>query len=89
MDRWIFAMLNKTIKDVTRYMDKYNLQGAVKSIFDLIDVLSKWYIRRGRERFVNGDVQALNTLYIVLVQTSKLLAPFIPSIRVRVSFFGY
>ena len=80
MDRWIFAMLNKTIKDVTRYMDKYNLQGAVKSIFDLIDVLSKWYIRRGRERFVNGDVQALNTLYIVLVQTSKLLAPFAPFI---------
>ena len=80
MDRWIFAKTNKVIKDVTRSMDKYNLQAAISSIFDLIDVLSKWYIRRGRERFVSGDTQALNTLYIVLVQISKLLAPFAPFI---------
>ncbi|NLZ24605.1 class I tRNA ligase family protein, partial [Candidatus Dojkabacteria bacterium] len=49
-----------------------------KEIFELIEILSKWYIRRSRERFVNGDLEALNTLYYVLVEISKLLAPFAP-----------
>ena len=80
MDRWIVSKLNKTIADVTKYMDEYKLQSASKYIFELIDVLSKWYIRRSRDRFVNGDKQALDTLYYVLVEISKILAPFAPFI---------
>jgi len=78
MDRWIVAKLHKTIGEVTTNMDAYDLQPATKSIFDLIDDLSKWYIRRSRERFVNGDANALDTLRYVLVEISKLLAPFAP-----------
>jgi isoleucyl-tRNA synthetase len=78
MDRWIVARLHKTIEEVTKNMDAYDLQPATKSIFDLIDDLSKWYIRRSRERFVNGDVNALDTLRYILVEISKLLAPFAP-----------
>lgn len=61
-------------------MDEYKLQNASKYIFELIDVLSKWYIRRSRDRFVNGDKQSLNTLYYVLVEISKMLAPLAPFI---------
>ena len=78
MDRWIVSKLNYTIKSVTEYMDSYRLMKATKEIFELIEILSKWYIRRSRERFVNGDLEALNTLYYVLVEISKLLAPFAP-----------
>ncbi|NLE30669.1 class I tRNA ligase family protein, partial [Candidatus Dojkabacteria bacterium] len=80
MDRWILSKLNQTIRDVTVNIDQYKLQNGVKYIFDLIDVLSKWYIRRSRDRFVNGDLEALNTLQFVLIEISKLLAPFAPFI---------
>ena len=80
MDRWIVSVLNKTVKDVTENMDEYRLQKATKAIFELIDVLSKWYIRRSRDRFVSGDIQALNTLHFVLMEISKLMAPFAPFI---------
>ncbi len=80
MDRWIVSKLNQTIREVTTNIDEYKLQNGVKYIFDLIDVLSKWYIRRSRDRFVNGDIQALNTLEYVLLEISKLLAPFAPFI---------
>lgn len=80
MDRWIVSKLNQTVRDVTKYMDEYRLQSATKHIFELIDVLSKWYIRRSRERFVVGDKQALGTLGYVLLEISKLLAPFAPYI---------
>jgi isoleucyl-tRNA synthetase len=59
-------------------MDEYRLQGATKAVFDLIDDLSKWYIRRSRERFVAGDREALDTLYYVLLELTKILAPFAP-----------
>lgn len=80
LDRWILSKLNQTIRDVTVNIDQYKLQNGVKYIFDLIDVLSKWYIRRSRDRFVNGDLEALNTLQFVLIEISKLLAPFAPFI---------
>ncbi len=80
MDRWIVAKLNETVREVTRYMEEYKLQNATKEIFDLIDVLSRWYIRRSRNRFVKGDKQALQTLHFVLLEISRLLAPFAPFI---------
>ena len=80
MDRWIVSMLSSTVREVTKSMDEYKLQKATKSIFELIDVLSKWYIRRSRDRFVSGDRQALDTLHFVLLEISKLLAPFAPFI---------
>ena len=80
MDRWIVSKLNQTVRDVTKYLDEYKLQSASKYVFELIDVLSKWYIRRSRDRFVSGEKQALSTLAYVLVEISKILAPFAPFI---------
>ncbi len=78
MDRWIVAELSKAVEKVNNAMDQYDLQSAAKSISELIDDLSKWYIRRCRERFVSGDQDALDTLQFVLLEISKLLAPFAP-----------
>jgi len=80
MDRWILARLNKTTLEVEDGMEKYKLHKASKPIFNLIDDLSKWYIRRSRERFVNGEKEALDTLHYVLFEISKLIAPFAPFI---------
>ncbi len=78
MDRWIVARLNEVVKKVSESLDEYRLQRATKQVFDLIDDLSKWYIRRSRERFVNGDTEALGTLHYVLLELAKLMAPFAP-----------
>ena len=80
MDKWILARLTETVIEVEDGMEKYMLQKATKPIFNLIDDLSKWYIRRSRERFVSGDKQALDTLHFVLLEISKLMAPFAPFI---------
>jgi isoleucyl-tRNA synthetase len=42
--------------------------------------LSTWYVRRSRDRIKDGDIEALETLYFVLVELTKLMAPFFPFI---------
>ncbi len=78
MDAWILLKLQNTIKEVTAQIDSYNIPKASVALRDLIHETSKWYIRSSRERFVTGDIRAIETLYYVLVETLKLLAPFAP-----------
>lgn len=81
LDKWIVAKLAKTTEEVTKQMDNYNTVKAGKEIVAFVSELSTWYLRRSRDRIKNGDEaskQALNTLGYVLVETSKLLAPFMP-----------
>src|SRR3989344_4651369 len=53
----------------------YNVQTASQTIEDfVIGDLSTWYVRRSRERIKD----ALPALYSILVNLSKLLAPFMP-----------
>ena len=83
LDKWILSELNTLIKTVTEQMDEYNLVKATRPLMDFLENLSNWYVRRSRRRFWksenDGDKdQAYQTLYIVLVEFSKLLAPFMP-----------
>lgn len=80
LDTWILTKLNKTIYDTTQAINGYKIQEALTEITDLVDNLSKWYIRRSRNRFVNGDKEALNTLYYTFIEILKLVAPFTPFI---------
>jgi isoleucyl-tRNA synthetase len=85
LDKWILSELNFLIKTVTEEMDDYNLVKSTRPMQDFLDNLSNWYVRRSRRRFWksenDGDKnQAYQTLYIVLVQFSKILAPFMPYI---------
>ena len=61
-------------------MDAYNIPVAVREFPKFINDLSNWYIRRSRERFAKGDLQAMATLYYVLVELSKIIAPVLPFI---------
>ena len=80
MDKWIIARLHKLVNEVIGYMDGYNIASSSREIEDFVKDLSQWYIRRGRVRFKNGDANALGTLHYVLLELSKLLAPFVPFI---------
>ncbi len=86
LDTWIMALLNQTGDDVTRYMDRYDLPRATRTIREFINELSTWYVRRSRDRFKadDEDAQAAHaTLYHVVMELTKLLAPFAPHLAER------
>jgi isoleucyl-tRNA synthetase len=83
LDKWIISELNMLIKDVDGKLEKYDIYGSAKNIEKFIDNLSNWYIRRSRKRFWkseddNDKNEAYQTLHYVLVELSKLMAPFTP-----------
>ena len=83
LDKWIISELNVLIKDVNQGMEKYELNKTVRLFPEFVDNLSNWYIRRSRRRFWKSESdsdkkQAYETLYYVLVNLAKLLAPFCP-----------
>ncbi len=83
MDRWLLSRLNSTIKAVDQQLTQYHVPETARVLQDFVDELSNWYVRRSRERFwVQGEAAdktaAYMTLYTVLVDTAKLLAPMAP-----------
>ena len=82
LDKWILARLNQLIGEVTENMNNYNLVKATRPIGDFVTDLSTWYIRRSRDRFKGDDEvdkkSALETTGYVLLQLSKVMAPFMP-----------
>ncbi|MGC9048940.1 MAG: isoleucine--tRNA ligase [Patescibacteria group bacterium] len=79
LDQWILVKLNLLIKEVTEKMDKYDITSAARQIEDFIQDLSQWYIRRSRDRFKISE-EPLRVLGYVLLNVTKLLAPFAPFI---------
>jgi isoleucyl-tRNA synthetase len=91
LDRWIAARLNQLISEVTANLERYEIGKAALMIEQFTDDLSRWYIRRSRDRFqssARGDSsyeadfrEASATLQYALATLSKLIAPCMP-------FFG-
>jgi isoleucyl-tRNA synthetase len=80
LDRWIIAKLQMTIRATKIAMEDYNIPMAIKEFPEFLADLSKWYIRRSRDRFAQGDDSALATMYYVLIEFTKLIAPVAPFI---------
>jgi len=78
LDRWILAKLSLLNREITEQMEQYNLVPATRPIGEFINELSTWYLRRSRERFKAGDQDGINTLGFILLEFSKLIAPFLP-----------
>ncbi len=80
LDKWILAKLSNLITNTTNSLDAYSLLNPTRDIRSFIDDLSTWYLRRSRDRMRELDPQALQTIYIVLKNLAKLIAPFAPFI---------
>ncbi|MEA3398933.1 MAG: class I tRNA ligase family protein [Patescibacteria group bacterium] len=78
LDKWILSLFNNLAKDVTSNLEDYKLLEPVRAIREFIDDLSTWYLRRSRDRIKEGDIQAKKTLYYILKNLSRLMAPFTP-----------
>ncbi len=81
LDRWILHELDQLIGRVQGTMDDLLIYDAARAIQDFVDGLSNWYVRRSRARFwgEGDDTQdALYTLYEVLEELTRVIAPFVP-----------
>ncbi len=89
LDRWILSRLQTTIREVRAFIDRYDTAKAGKALQEFADQdLSNWYIRLSRRRFWKGEkgtdkTSAYQTLYEVLFQLSKIIAPFCPFLAER------
>ncbi|WP_430482450.1 isoleucine--tRNA ligase [Rossellomorea marisflavi] len=83
LDRWILSRLDSVSKTMSEALDRYDFTKGAQALEVFIGEISNWYIRRSRDRFWEGGVSdsklaAFSTLHHVLVETSKLAAPYIP-----------
>ena len=78
LDQWIWERFKQLAAYMTESMDNYKLLEPVRAMRDFIDDLSTWYVRRSRDRIKDGDIEAKQTLYVILNRFSTLLAPFAP-----------
>ncbi len=82
-DKWILSKVNTLIKDVTANMEDFELGIAVQKVYDFIwEEFCDWYIEMVKPRLYNEEDQtkgaALWTLKTVLIQSLKLLHPYMP-----------
>jgi isoleucyl-tRNA synthetase len=78
LDRYVLAKTRQLVESMTASMDAYDLFGACAAIRSFSDVLTNWYIRRSRQRFWDGDTDAVDTLHTVLDVVVRVGAPLLP-----------
>jgi isoleucyl-tRNA synthetase len=84
MDRWLLSRLHRTLRDVGRDLDEYQLTRAYRSLVDFLNEdLSNWFVRRSRPRFwghtgAEDGRAAFRTLWEALVAIARMTAPVTP-----------
>ena len=83
LDKWVLSKLHIFIKNCRGFLDDYDVASLVTSFDTFIEELSNWYIRRNRRRFWKSEddqdkFTAYATLYHVLVESVKCVAPVLP-----------
>ena len=90
-DKWILSSFNSLVKEVTDNLEKFELGVAVAKLYDFIwDNYCDWYIELVKPRLYEkdgADKNAQQVLAYVLVNSLKLLHPFMPFITEEI--FGY
>lgn len=84
-DKWILSKANSLNREVTANMDNYELGIAVQKIYDFVwDEFCDWYIEMAKPRLYDKDDStrsaALWTLKTVIINSLKLLHPYMPFI---------
>ena len=74
LDKWMLSKFNGLVDQVTSDLDKYDPTSASRSLEKfVVEDLSNWWLRRSRKR-----KEALVLLRSLLLDLSKILAPFAP-----------
>ena len=84
-DKWILSKVNTLARDVTENLDKFELGIALQKVYDFIwEEFCDWYIEMVKPRLWSEEDEtkpaAIWTLKTVLIQSLKLLHPYMPFI---------
>jgi valyl-tRNA synthetase len=85
-DRWILSRLNKTIQDVTQFMENYRFNSSAKVLYDFVwHDFCDWWVELAKPRFALPDdkeekLEAQKLALLLLDNILKLLHPFMPFI---------
>lgn len=88
-DKWIITKLNKTVKEVTLNMEKYEMGVALAVLYDFVwSDFCDWYIELTKPVLYGEDDKkssdTVSVLVYVLEKTVKLLHPFVPFITEKI-----
>ncbi len=88
-DKWILSKLNKTVKDVTVNMEKFEMGVALANLYDFVwNDFCDWYIEFTKPILYGEDDKKRNdtvsVLVYVLTEILKLLHPFVPFITEKI-----
>ena len=76
-DKWILTKLERTIKTVTKFMDKYEFNNAGNAIYEFTwNYFCDYYIEMAKYSLESNTTKS--TLCFVLTNILKLLHPFMP-----------
>ena len=76
-DKWILTKYNMTIKEVTKFMEKYEFNNAASILYSFIwDDFCDNYIEMSK--FSNTEINTKSTLCYVISGILKMLHPFMP-----------
>jgi isoleucyl-tRNA synthetase len=84
LDRWLLSRLQRTVAEVGRELDDYQLTRAYRAVVEFVNEdLSNWFVRRSRPRFWGNTDEldaraAFRTLWDALRVTARLTAPAVP-----------
>ena len=89
-DKWIITKLNKTVKDVTLNMEKYEMGVALANLYDFVwNDFCDWYIEFTKPVLYGEDEEKItdtvSVLIFVLRTVIKLLHPFVPFITEQIN----
>ena len=82
-DKWILSKANALAREVTENLDKFELGIALQKVYDFVwEEFCDWYIEMVKPRLWKEEetskAAAVWTLKTVLIQSLKLLHPYIP-----------
>lgn len=74
-DEWILGQINKSVKKISEYLDKYRFAEAYNELYHLVwDDFADWYIESSKN---NLNSQVLSESYQTILKLAHPFAPFV------------
>ncbi len=81
LDLWILSRIETTKQEVTKYLEKFELHLAARTLDKFLDDFSRTWLKFSRKKFQKKPKLEENAVfYYLLTEFNKLLAPFCPFI---------
>ncbi len=93
-ERWIYLKMNSTTKEVTNYLDNYEIHKAAEAIKGFITGdLSRFYLRMAKKKLLYADKKKarliLDLINHLLYKTLLLISPYTPFAAERIYLDNY